>query len=281
MKKFGKTTFIGLTIGLAFVIGGVVTTGQTELFWNLPSFFIIVGGTIGSFVMAFSIKDLKRFPEVFIKAFDNDEFDIRKDIYILVKLSEILRTKGLLAIDEYIDDYVDEPFLKEGIMMIVDGADEERLRDKLEGETFYMKKRHQNGAAMMDMPAETAPALGLLGTYVGLIPMLNNLDDPSSLGPMMVLELVSSFYGAFIAYVIFSPIAKKLKVLSKEELNQRSIFIEGLVGILNGVIPRLLKDELASYAHISVFEIDAMSEDNVTKEVGIVEDLEMREQYES
>ena len=214
--KWGKTTFIGLAIGLAFVIGGVVTTGQVALFWNLPSFFIICGGTIGSFVMAFSSNDLKRFGKVFKKAFMKDDFDTKKDVYILVKLAEIARTNGFLAIENYVKEHVEDTYLKEGIMLILDGSDEQSLRDKLEGETFFMKQRHQKGAAMMDMLAATAPALGLLGT------MLNNLDDPASLGPMMALELVSSFYGAFMAYVIFSPIAKKLKSMSKEEVIRRT-----------------------------------------------------------
>lgn len=141
---------------------------------------------------------------------------IQKNVYILVKLAEIARTNGLLAIENYVNEHVEDTYLKEGIMLILDGSDEQSLRDKLEGETFFMKQRHQKGAAMMDMLAATAPALGLLGT------MLNNLDDPASLGPMMALELVSSFYGAFMAYVIFSPIAKKLKSMSKEEVIRRT-----------------------------------------------------------
>lgn len=97
------------------------------------------------------------------------------------------------------DTYVEDEFIKKGITLIVDGADEEQLRNQLEGATNFMKQRHQKGAAMLDMLAITAPALGLVGTYVGLIPMLTNLNDPDSLGPMMALELVSSFYGGFLA----------------------------------------------------------------------------------
>lgn len=130
--------------------------------------------------------------------------------------------------------------------------DEEQLRNLLEGSTYFMKQRHQKNASMFDMIGATAPALGLLGTYVGLIPMLNNLDDPASLGPMMALELVSSFYGAFIAYVIFSPLAKRLKNMSKEEVIRRDILIEGLASIQQGKNPNLIKEELYAFANIEI-----------------------------
>lgn len=113
--------------------------------------------------MAFSSNDLKRFGKVFKKAFMKDDFDTKKDVYILVKLAEIARTNGFLAIENYVNEHVEDTYLKEGIMLILDGSDEQSLRDKLEGETFFMKQRHQKGAAMMDMLAATAPALGLLG----------------------------------------------------------------------------------------------------------------------
>lgn len=281
LKKYGKTTFIGIIIGLSFVIGGVIATGEADLFWDLPSFFIIVGGTVGSFVMGFSVNDLKRFVPVFKKAFTNDEVNLVDDLLLLINLSEIARRKGLLPLEQYSEDNVEDDFLKEGIMLIVDGADEESLRNKLEGETYYMKQRHQKGAAMMDHISTTAPALGLLGTYVGLIPMLNNLDDPESLGTMMALELVSSFYGAFIAYVIFAPVAKKLKTLSKEEMIRRSILIEGLVAVQERKNPRFTREELASFANISLEELEAAEQEQKMKEEAPIVSQELKQQYES
>ncbi|WP_455717038.1 motility protein A [Anaerosporobacter sp.] len=258
MSKYGKSTLVGLIISISFVVGGIIATGQAKSFWNVPSAFIIIGGTVGAVVIAFPPKRLKTLVPVMKRSLKKDEFDIKEDIIALVKISEIARKSGLLTLEDCVGDYTDDPFIKKGVQLIVDGADEEQLRNLLEGSTYFMKQRHQNGAAMLSMIAATAPALGLLGTYVGLIPMLNSLDDPTTLGPMMALELVSSFYGAFIAYVIFSPMAKRLKLMSKDEESRRELLIEGLVGIQQGKNPNLIKEELLAFANI---ELDVSEKD--------------------
>lgn len=252
MLKRGKSTLVGLIVSLAMVIGGVIATGEPESFWNLPSLFIIMGGTLGAVIIAFPPKRLKTFGPVMKKAFVKEKLDLKQDIMTLVRLAEISRREGLLVLEDVVDQYVDDEFLRKGILHIIDGADEEHLRYLLEGTTHFMKQRHQKGVAMLDKIASTAPALGLLGTYVGLIPMLNNLDDPTKLGPMMALELVSSFYGAFIAYVIFAPLAKRLKFMSKEEETRRELLIEGLVSILQGKNPKMIKEELAAFANLDM-----------------------------
>ncbi|WP_429142979.1 motility protein A [Anaerotaenia torta] len=238
----------------------MVTSGKPELFWNLPSFFIIIGGTMGSFITAFPPSRLKTFGAVLKKAFTKNDYNLKEDIKALVKLSEVSRREGLLALEDHVDQYIDDEFIKKGIRLIVDGADEEQLRNQLEGATHFMKQRHQKGAAMLELLAITAPALGLVGTYVGLIPMLTNLDDPNNLGPMMALELVSSFYGGFLANIIFSPLAKRLKNMSKEEAERRDILIEGLAAIQQGKNPKLMKEELMSYANITIEEEEKEAE---------------------
>lgn len=273
MSKLGKSTLLGVVISLVFIVGGVIATGEAGLFWNLPSFFIIVGGTLGSFVMAFPLSQLKTFGAVVKRAFIKDNFNIKEDIMILIKLAEISRREGLLTLEDHIDHYTDDEFIKSGVMLIVDGADEEQLRNLLEGSTYFMKQRHQKGAAMLDMLAATAPALGLLGTYVGLIPMLNNLDDPAALGPMMALELVSSFYGGFIAYVIFAPLAKRLKIMSKEEASRRDVLIEGIAAIQQGKNPKLIKEELFAYANINLDEPEEHEEKEIIREREMAEQL--------
>lgn len=249
-KKIGKSTFFGLLVSLGFVIGGVITTGEPGSFWNLPSLFIIVGGTLGSVIIAFPPERLKTMGSVMKRAFSREKYDPSNDILLISSLADLARREGLLALENALDQYAHDSFLKQGIQYILDGLEEEELRNLLEGSTYFLKQRHHKGAAMLDMIAATAPALGLLGTYVGLIPMLNNLDDPTSLGPMMALELVSSFYGAFIAYVIFSPLAKRLKFLSREEVYRRELLIEGLAAILQGKNPKLIKEYLCNYANI-------------------------------
>lgn len=155
---------------------------------------------------------------------------------------------------------MEDEFVKKGLMLIIDGTDEESLRHLLDGSTYFMKQRYNKGANMFGLLAATAPALGLLGTYVGLIPMLNSLDDPTVLGPMMALELVSSFYGAFIAYVIFSPMSKRLKNMSQEEGYRRELLTEGLVSIYHKKNPKVIKAELSSFANIDVDAVDSKHE---------------------
>ena len=137
----------------------------------------------------------------------------------------------------------------------MDGTDEDKLRDSLESETYFMQQRHQKGIAMVEMIANTRPALGLLGTYIGLIPMLTNLDDPTKLGPLMALELVTSFYGSFLSNLIFSPIAKRLKLLNREEVSRRELMTEGLVGILMHKNPRIIREELNFF--LAAREVDS------------------------
>ncbi len=254
-KILGISTLIGLLLNLGFMSSGVISSGQPHLFWNVPSFFIIIGGTLGAFVTAFPPDRIKTFGAVLKKAFTKNNFNIKEDIMTLIQLSEVSRREGLLALEDHLDGYTEDEFIRMGIMLIVDGADEDQLRNQLEGATHFMKQRHKKGVAMLDMLAITAPALGLVGTYVGLIPMLTNLDDPNALGPMMALELVSSFYGGFLANVIFGPLAKRLKNMSREEAERRDLLIEGLAAIHQGKNPKVMKGELFVYANISNDEV--------------------------
>ncbi len=268
-KVLGLSTLFGLLLNLGFMFSGILSSHQPHLFWNVPSFFIIIGGTLGSFVTAFPPARIKTFGAVLKKAFTKNDFNIKEDIITLIRLSEISRREGLLALEDHLDEYVNDEFVKKGIRLIVDGADEEQLRNQLEGATHFMKQRHQKGAAMLDMLAITAPALGLVGTYVGLIPMLTNLNDPNSLGPMMALELVSSFYGGFLANIIFGPLAKRLKNMSREEAERRELLIEGLAAIQQGKNPKIMKEELFAYANLSLAEAEANSDEEIirTREV--------------
>jgi chemotaxis protein MotA len=246
-------------VGVSFVVGSIIVSGEPGSFWNLPSAFIIMGGTVGSVIVAFPPKRLKTLMPVMKKAFKKDNYDIKEDIRTIVSLSEIARRQGFLALEDYIAQTNDE-FLKKGLQLIVDGAEEEQLRDSLEGATYFMRQRHNKGANMLGMIAATAPALGLLGTYIGLIPMLNNLDDPTKLGPMMALELVSSFYGAFIAYVVFSPLSKRLKFMSEEEETRRELLIEGLAAIQQGQNPKFVREKLATYMNVDLNEKTEINE---------------------
>lgn len=252
-KKFGFSTLIGLILGVGFIVGAVVASGHTSYFWNLPSFFITIGGTTASIVIAYPPKKLKTFLPVIKSAFVKDDADHQKDLETMMGVARLARAEGLLSL-EGIATTIEDKFLQEALMLMADGVPEEDLRNRLEGVIYFTKQRHNKGIGMMNMVAATAPSLGLLGTYVGLIPMLHSLDDPSALGPMMALELVSSFYGAFIAYVLFSPLAKRLRTMSQEEADRNELFIEGLMGIAQGKNPRMLESDLIAFMNLKYDE---------------------------
>lgn len=245
-KKIAFSTFIGLAVSLTLVINGMREAGHLSLYINIPSIFMIFGGTLGATIISFPPKHLKKFFIVFRKAFSKEKYDFIKDIQALVTISEFSRKKGLLALETLASDYENEAFLQKGMLLITDGVSKDVLVSTLKSDIFYMKKRHAEGQAMMDYVASTVTSLGLMGTYIGLIPMLNNLENPETLGPLMAIELVSSFYGAFTSYVIMTPIARRLGTMNADEVLRNTLLIEGLVAIREQLNPRIIEERLLS-----------------------------------
>jgi chemotaxis protein MotA len=142
---------------------------------------------------------------------------------------------------------VDDPFLKKGILMVADGTEEHLVRSVMETEINFMKQRHRQGQGIFKSMGAMSPAFGMIGTLVGLVNMLQNLDDPSSIGPAMAIALLTTFYGAVLANVVFLPIATKLGERSAEDTLYREIIVEGVISILNGDNPRIVSDKLEAY----------------------------------
>ncbi len=249
MFKFrsAKSTLIGFAIGIACVICSIMLSGDFRSFLNWPSVFITVGGTLGAMVVAFPVERLKTLGAVMKKSFTKQSFNLDKDIQTIVTLSNTVRKDGVLKLEDSIDKYTKDDFLKKGIMLLVDGAERDFLKTTMQREIYRTHKRHQKGYQMIDMIAATAPALGLLGTYIGLIPMLQNLDDPTKLGPLMAIELVTSFYGAFLSYVIFGPMGKRLRSMSSDEMTRKELLLEGLLAIEEKQNPRMIIETLTAY----------------------------------
>ncbi len=245
-NKYALTTIIGLIGGVACVGIAIAESGNLSLFINIPSLLIIVGGTAFALVMSYPLSTLKTLGSVIKQAFIENTDDLIEDINTIAELSEVSRRDGLLALESYAENSNDL-FLKKGLNLLVDGNTREYLEDSMVSEIYHAQKRHRNGASMVSLIATLAPGLGLVGTYVGLIPMLVHMTDPDSLGPMMAIELVSSFYGGFLANVIFSPIAKKLMAKSAQEKDRSDLILEGILAIHDGKSPRLIREDLLTY----------------------------------
>jgi chemotaxis protein MotA len=239
-------TIIGLLAGAAAIVISIMMTGSLDSFWDISSVFIVLGGTIASTVISYRGKSLKQLLTIYLRAFRKVDIDLNKDIEMIINIANVARREGLLALEDTMEN-VDNPFLKKGIMLIVDGTDTELIKTILETEVYFIQARHNEGQAMISSMAAYAPAYGMIGTLIGLIIMLENLDDPDSIGPGMATALVTTFYGVILANLVFTPIAKKLKAQSELETLQKELYIEGLLSIQEGENPRIIRDKLTAF----------------------------------
>lgn len=241
------TTIIGMSAGfIAIVISIVIGGGELGGFLHIPSVFIVFGGTIAATVVAYPARMLKSMMTVFKKAFNKNDIDLNKDIDMIINIANIARREGLLALEDTMEE-MNNPFLQKGIMLIVDGADTELIKSVMQTEIYFLQQRHEQGQAVINSMSSYAPAFGMVGTLIGLINMLANLDSPDALGPGMSTALITTLYGVFLANLVFGPIGKKLKAQSDAESLQKELIMEGLLSIQDGENPRVIKDKLLSF----------------------------------
>ena len=240
------TTVIGLGFGIICIAISIMLDGDIMSFLDLPSVFIVFGGTIASTVVSYHGKALKSLIDVCKTAFKADKHDLKKDIDQIIKIANVARKDGLLALEDAADG-MKNPFLKKGIMLVVDGADPEMIRNIMEADIFYLQERHAQGQAMIDSMASYAPAFGMIGTLIGLINMLKKLNDPDKIGPSMAVALVTTFYGVILANLVFTPISKKLKAITAAEAQEKELLLEGLLSIQSGENPRMIQEKLYSF----------------------------------
>lgn len=267
MKNDIATT-IGLGLAILFVGIGMVgfppDMGKAQAFIDGPSIMIVVGGTIASVFVNFTMDDIKLLPGVFKSAFVVIDQDPTEIIKILVEFAEKARREGLLSLEEDVEK-VNNDFIRKGVQLVIDGTDPGLVRDILEAEMDQVDARHKYGAKMMSCFSTFAPAFGMIGTLVGLILMLGNLSDPSSLGPAMAVALITTMYGAMISNMMFIPMEKNLETKNIKELLIYSISIQGLLSIQAGDNPRIVEERLKAYlapkARKALAQDDAGGED--------------------
>ncbi len=238
---------IGSMIGVFLVvILGILQAGDIMNFVDMASVFVTVGGTILAGLFAYPLSQIKQTLKAVSIAFKKHEQNLNKEIDLIIGIANIARREGLLALEEQVQS-MEDPFLKKGIMLIVDGSDPELIRDILETELDFMSARHSQIQATIGQFAAFAPAFGMLGTLIGLINMLKKLSDLSSLGPNMAVALITTFYGVIMANMIFTPIARKLAAISSQEYLRKELLLEGLLSIQDGENPRIIKDKLDAF----------------------------------
>lgn len=248
---------IGSILGLVLIFWSISSSGDIVNFIDGPSLVITVLGSFAALMISFPFKSLKNIPSI-LKNLVITPKDNRDEIVSLFSsLAKKARSEGLLALEDDIQNMEDE-LLATGLQMVVDGIEPDSIREILNLKLDSTEKRHREGQQIFEKWAELAPAFGMLGTLIGLIVMLSELDDPSSIGSGMATALVTTFYGSLLANLIFIPIASNLGLQTDEEMFTGELIIEGILQIQAGTNPRLLEERLMTY--LSAGEIKRLQE---------------------
>ena len=242
------TTIIGLILAIVFIGVGMVLKGVSmESLANPAAFLIIFGGTFASLFVAFPMNEIKKFPILLKIVLFEPKLPTQTEIIErMVDWSIVARTEGVLALEE-IADSIDDPFLKNGLEMIIDGSDRNQMEEILFDELEAVAERHKVGSLLFSQAGMYAPTLGVLGAVVGLIAALGNLNDMDKLGYYIAAAFIATLLGIFSGYVLWHPISNKLKRLSKKEQDLKVMMIEGLLAIQDGLTPKLVERKLSVY----------------------------------
>ncbi len=236
-------TLLGLGTAVGLVLFGILSGGSLLIFWDAASAAIVIGGTVGVVLINYPLGDVIGVLKVVKNVFLFKLQPAKELIVILVDIGTKVRKGGILSIEPMIKD-IKDPYLGKGLQMLIDGIDVSSIRGVLENEVDYGADRHKLGADVFTALATFAPAMGMIGTLIGLVQMLQKLDDPSMIGPAMAVALITTFYGALMANLLFLPMAGKLKKRNQEEQLVKELILEGVLSIAAGENPRIMEQKL-------------------------------------
>lgn len=243
-------TLVGIILGIVLIIFGIAQgDGGVSLLGNfvdLPSVLITFGGSFSAILTSYKLKEYINGLKSITIAFKDKKEDQGETIRQIIELSNVARKEGLLALEEVAGNLEDD-FMKKGILLIVDGTEPELVRGILETELTCIEDRHAKNIGFWENLASMGPAWGMIGTLIGLVNMLKNLEDASLIGPNMAVALLTTLYGSMLANWISTPIATKLKSVSAAETQTKEVMIEGLLSIQAGENPRVIEEKLKSF----------------------------------
>ena len=239
-------TLIGLVGAFAFIVMAMLVGGDLVMFADTSSVLIVIGGSLFIVLMKYNISQFFGAAKIAAKAFI---FKIDKPddlIAQIVTMADSARKGGFLALEEM---EVENPFLRKGIDLLVDGHDAETVRMMLRKDIALTNERHEQGASIFSSLGDVAPAMGMIGTLIGLVAMLSNMDDPKSIGPAIAVALLTTLYGSILANMVAIPIADKLMLRKNEERLNRLLILDGVLAIQEGQNPRVIDSYLKNYLH--------------------------------
>jgi chemotaxis protein MotA len=237
-------TLIGLAGALVLIASAVILGASPDVFINGPSLLIVIAGSLLVVLAKFSLSQFFGAFSAAVRAFKFKLPETQSAIEELVEVAQIARKEGVLGLE---GREVASPFLGQGIQMLVDGQNGDTIKQLLNKERLMTLDHNRSGAKVFTAMADVGPAMGMIGTLIGLVQMLSNMEDPKSIGPAMAVALLTTLYGAMMATMIASPIADKLSLRMTEEARMQSLYIDALVAIQEGTNPRVIEQLLSSY----------------------------------
>jgi chemotaxis protein MotA len=241
------SSMIGIVLGgLAIAMGATIEGSKVMAIINPSAMLIVLGGTLGATMAGTAFENMKNIPALYKKLMGADPMDLVGRLNELVGFAEKARRDGLLALDEQLST-VEDPYVKKGLQLVVDGTDPDLVAEVLEAENSAMKKRHAAAVQPFDKAGGYAPTMGIIGTVFGLVHVLGNLSAPETLGPSISAAFIATLLGVASANVVYLPASARLKALSAEELHFRAMTLEGILSIQAGDNPRVVAQKLMAY----------------------------------
>jgi len=236
-------TIIGVFLGFLVIVGAIVAGGGWHMFLHIPSLAITVGGMLCATLIHFSLPQFLGIFAIIKKTIVTKVPLPSEVIQKMVNFAAINRRDGALALEREIRN-VDDVFFVRGLQMLIDGHESDTIRDIMSLEIQYLRDRHSNGKKILEFMGTAAPAFGMIGTLIGLVQMLSNLSSPDKIGGGMAVALLTTFYGAFVANLVFIPLAGKLGIYSKAETTAMEMIVEGICAIAQGENPTAVREKM-------------------------------------
>ncbi len=240
-RSLDLATSVGLICGFALVVTAIMLGGNPKSFINVPSILIVVGGTLAITTVCYSLSEMVRTASVIAKTLVRSSAQPSDAARKALQVADMARKQGVLSLQNVVDSLRNEPFFHKGMAMVIDGTPPEEVEAILRRDLQATVQRHKQSASVLRKMAEFSPAMGLIGTLIGLVQMLGNLQDPSNIGPAMAVALLTTFYGAVLANMVFLPLASKLERNSSEESLISQIFLLSSASISRQENPRRLE----------------------------------------
>jgi chemotaxis protein MotA len=238
---FDIATLLGLVGAGVLIVGAITLGGDLGAFVDIPAILIVVGGTLAVTTMSYPLGDVSRAQQAMLGALVTRPLDAAAAAQDALVLAETARERGPMQLQSRLPEFADRPFLRRALTMVIDGSSPEEIERTMSSEINATTARHARSSGVLRRASEVAPAMGLIGTLVGLVQMLGNLDDPATIGPSMAIALLTTLYGALLANMVFAPLAAKLERNAAAESLVSQVYLLGALSICRQENPRRLE----------------------------------------